>query len=396
MGPLSGCARRRGGRDRPGPVLRHAPRRPRRGGGPGRSIGGGRRPRRRPGSTCSTGAAGRSAVDLKHDGGTGGRAPARRAGRRAARGVPARRGRAPRHRPGAVPGAQPPPRLRADDRLGPGRPARRRAPATTSPTPPWRARWPTSVAPTSSPTPPLNLVADFGGGGMLLALGLVAGLLHARSARVRARWSTPRWSTARPCSWRRSSAPSAIGFWSDERGTNLLDSGAPFYDVYRCADGEEIAVGAIEPQFFAALLDVLGLDAAVAARPERPGPVAGAPGRAHLGVRAASPDRVADRAEGRGRLPRARADHGRGGRAPAHPGPAARSSSGTGCPSRHRRPRFSATPTELDRPPGRPWRAHRRGAAGLGFRRWTRSTRSAPRAPSPERRGGLGPLASRI
>ena len=52
---------------------------------------------------------------------------------------------------------------------------------------------------------------------------------------------------------------SASGSWSDERGTNLLDSGAPFYDVYRCADGGEIAVGAIEPQFFAALLEVLDL-----------------------------------------------------------------------------------------------------------------------------------------
>ena len=50
------------------------------------------------------------------------------------------------------------------------------------------------------------------------------------------------------------------GFWSDERGTNLLDSGAPFYDCYRCADGGYVAIGAIEPQFFAALLDGLGLD----------------------------------------------------------------------------------------------------------------------------------------
>jgi alpha-methylacyl-CoA racemase len=51
-----------------------------------------------------------------------------------------------------------------------------------------------------------------------------------------------------------------MGFWSDERGSNLLDSGAPFYDVYRCADGAELAVGALEPQFYAALLDVLELD----------------------------------------------------------------------------------------------------------------------------------------
>ena len=52
------------------------------------------------------------------------------------------------------------------------------------------------------------------------------------------------------------------GFWSDERGTNLLDSGAPFYDCYVCADGGYVAVAAIEPQFYAALLDGLGLDPA--------------------------------------------------------------------------------------------------------------------------------------
>src|SRR5829696_4958489 len=110
------------------------------------------------------------------------------------------------------------------------------------------------------PTPPLNLVADFGGGGMLLALGLVAGLLHAQRTGVGQVVDAAMVDGAALLM-----APffgaSAVGFWSDERGTNLLDSGAPFYDVYRCADGEEIAVGAIEPQFFAALLDVLGLAA---------------------------------------------------------------------------------------------------------------------------------------
>jgi alpha-methylacyl-CoA racemase len=108
------------------------------------------------------------------------------------------------------------------------------------------------------PTPPLNLVADFGGGGMLLALGLVAGLLHAeRTGEGQVVDAAMVDGTALLM------APffgaSAVGVWSDERGTNLLDSGAPFYDVYRCSDGKEIAVGAIEPQFFAALLDVLGL-----------------------------------------------------------------------------------------------------------------------------------------
>ena len=111
------------------------------------------------------------------------------------------------------------------------------------------------------PTPPLNLVADFGGGGMLLALGLVAGLLHAqRTGHGQVVDAAMVDGTALLM------APffgaSAMGFWSDERGTNLLDSGAPFYDVYRCADGGEVAVGALEPQFYAALVDVLGLDGA--------------------------------------------------------------------------------------------------------------------------------------
>ncbi|HEV3227551.1 MAG TPA: CoA transferase, partial [Acidimicrobiales bacterium] len=58
-----------------------------------------------------------------------------------------------------------------------------------------------------------------------------------------------------------------IGFWSDDRGTNMLDTGAPFYDTYECADGKYVAVGAIEPQFYGELLDGLGLDPA--ALPDR-------------------------------------------------------------------------------------------------------------------------------
>ena len=53
-----------------------------------------------------------------------------------------------------------------------------------------------------------------------------------------------------------------MGMWSDTRGTNMLDTGAPYYDTYECADGRHVAVGAIEPQFYAELLDKLGLDAA--------------------------------------------------------------------------------------------------------------------------------------
>jgi alpha-methylacyl-CoA racemase len=110
------------------------------------------------------------------------------------------------------------------------------------------------------PTPPLNLVADFGGGGMLLALGVVSAVLSARetghgqvvdAAMVDgvALLMAPFFMAFRS------------GFFTNERGTNLLDSGAPFYDSYACADDRYVAVGALEPQFYAALVAGLGLDA---------------------------------------------------------------------------------------------------------------------------------------
>jgi alpha-methylacyl-CoA racemase len=111
------------------------------------------------------------------------------------------------------------------------------------------------------PTPPLNLVADFGGGGMLLAVGVVSAVLSAQrtgegqvvdAAMVDgvALLMAPFFMALRS------------GFFTDERGTNMLDSGAPYYDCYACADGRYVAVGALESQFYAALLDGLGLDAA--------------------------------------------------------------------------------------------------------------------------------------
>ncbi|HEV2080524.1 MAG TPA: CaiB/BaiF CoA-transferase family protein [Allosphingosinicella sp.] len=108
------------------------------------------------------------------------------------------------------------------------------------------------------PTPPANAVADFGGGGMLMAFGMLAGILSARTtgkgsvidcAMVdgAALIAAQTWSLL------------AAGMWRDERGSNLLDGGAAFYDSYECADGKWVAVGALEPQFFAALAQKLGL-----------------------------------------------------------------------------------------------------------------------------------------
>ncbi|WP_436796031.1 CaiB/BaiF CoA transferase family protein [Actinospongicola halichondriae] len=108
------------------------------------------------------------------------------------------------------------------------------------------------------PTPPLNLVADFGGGGMLLAFGMTAGLLSAaRGGRGQVVDAAMVDGVAMLMGALIGASES--GFWSDERGTNLLDSGAPYYDCYRCADGRYVAVGAIEAPFFAALVDGLGL-----------------------------------------------------------------------------------------------------------------------------------------
>jgi alpha-methylacyl-CoA racemase len=108
------------------------------------------------------------------------------------------------------------------------------------------------------PTPPLNLVADFGGGGMLLAMGVLAALVE-RSTSGEGQVVDAAMVDGAALLMAPLFGAWASGFWSAERGTNLLDSGAPFYDCYRCADGGWLAVAAIEPQFYAVLLDGLGL-----------------------------------------------------------------------------------------------------------------------------------------
>ncbi len=111
------------------------------------------------------------------------------------------------------------------------------------------------------PVPPLNLAGDFGGGSMFLLVGILsalwerqtsgkgqvvdAAMIDGSSVLVQMMWSFR-----------------ASGMWSDERGVNMLDTGAPYYDTYETSDGKYVAVGAIEPQFYAQLLQGLGLDAA--------------------------------------------------------------------------------------------------------------------------------------
>ncbi|WP_326834301.1 CaiB/BaiF CoA-transferase family protein [Amycolatopsis rhabdoformis] len=111
------------------------------------------------------------------------------------------------------------------------------------------------------PVPPLNLVGDFGGGSMFLLVGVLSAL-----------WERERTGLGQVVDAAMVDGTSVLalmvwslrglGVWSDERGVNLLDGGAPFYDTYVCADGRYVAVGALEPQFYAALLAGLGLDPA--------------------------------------------------------------------------------------------------------------------------------------
>jgi alpha-methylacyl-CoA racemase len=109
------------------------------------------------------------------------------------------------------------------------------------------------------PVPPLNLVGDFGGGGMLLAVGVLAALLEReRSGRGQVVDAAMVDGSALLATFIHGLR--ASGAWRDQRGSNLLDGGAPFYDTYRTADGKFVAVGALEAKFYAELLDRLGLD----------------------------------------------------------------------------------------------------------------------------------------
>ncbi|MGI9600406.1 MAG: CaiB/BaiF CoA transferase family protein [Acidimicrobiales bacterium] len=120
-----------------------------------------------------------------------------------------------------------------------------------------------------APVPPLNLVGDFGGGGLLLAYGMVCALLEARGSGKGQVVDTAMVDGAALLTTF-IYGMRAMGLWGDERGTNMLDTGAHFYDVYRCADGEYVSIGSIEPQFYAELLELTGLaDADLPAQMDR-------------------------------------------------------------------------------------------------------------------------------
>ncbi len=164
---------------------------------------------------------------------------------------------AARPRPRYLPRAQPEAGVRPDDRLGPGRADR----------PHRRARHQLHRAVGRAvqhrqaggpPVPPLNLVGDFGGGALYLAMGVLAGIISARATGK---------GQVIDCSMVEGSASLmmmmygalAAGAWNENRASNRTDGGAPYYHVYETKDGEHVAVGSIEPQFYAVLLKHTGL-----------------------------------------------------------------------------------------------------------------------------------------
>jgi alpha-methylacyl-CoA racemase len=112
-----------------------------------------------------------------------------------------------------------------------------------------------------TPVPPLNLVGDFGGGSMFLLVGVLSALWE-RERSGRGQVIDAAMVDGVSVLAQMTHAMRADGAWNDDRQSNLLDGGAPFYDTYVCSDGRHVAVGALEPQFYSSLLEGLGLSAA--------------------------------------------------------------------------------------------------------------------------------------
>jgi alpha-methylacyl-CoA racemase len=120
-----------------------------------------------------------------------------------------------------------------------------------------------AIGPTDRPVPPLNLVADLGGGAMLLAFGVLAALTHARAS-GEGQVVDAAMSDGVACLMTMIHMLRARGQWTDSRMSNLLDGGAPFYGCYRCADGEWISIASLEPRFFANLAALLEMPSELA------------------------------------------------------------------------------------------------------------------------------------
>ena len=202
-----------------------------------------------------------------------------------------------------------------------------------------------------APVPPLNLVGDFGGGGMFLAFGVVCGLLEAQKS---GKGQVVDAAMVDGAAYLMAGIYGLYsqGSWADERGVNFIDGGAPYYDVYKTKDGKWLAVGAIEKRFYEELIERLGLAGKDLPKqqdrkrwPELKEHIAAAHCHAHaggVGEGVRGPEMPAWRpfGDGRGRK---------------HPHNVARATfvKRTACCSRRRPPRaFSRTKVELGPPPG--------------------------------------------
>jgi alpha-methylacyl-CoA racemase len=213
------------------------------------------------------------------------------------------------------------------------------------------------------PTPPLSLVGDFGGGGMVLALGMLAAIWEAqRSGRGQVVDAAMVDGSALLGAAFHGFVSS--GVWNTTRGRNIVDSGAPFYDVYETADGKWLALAAMEPHFYAELLGVLGIDPATlpdqydtAQWPQLKKVFADA-------VRTRARDEWVERASGSGCISAMLEPA----EAWAHPHNVARGTfvevAGVTQPSPQ--PRFSRTPAEIDGPPPVPGEHTQEALAGWG------------------------------
>ncbi|MFG3687299.1 CaiB/BaiF CoA transferase family protein [Micromonospora sp. NPDC047740] len=204
------------------------------------------------------------------------------------------------------------------------------------------------------PVPPMNLLGDFGGGGMMLALGVVAALYAVRAG---APGQVVDAAIVDGVSVLATQihALRAAGRWQDRRGVNLLDGGAPFYDTYECADGRYLAVGALEPRFYDELIRRTGFPLAGDEAPDRTDPANWPALRtawARL-FRTRTRDEWTELLAGSDACVAPVLDWTE---APEHPHLAARGVfvDHDGITQPAPAPRFSATPTAIRRPPPRP------------------------------------------
>ena len=157
--------------------------------------------------------------------------------------------------------------------------------------------------------PPLNLVGDFGGGALYLALGVVAGLLETQKSGKGQVVDAAMVDGA-------ASLMTAIygmhgsGLWTDNRGDNILDTGAHYYDVYETKDGKYVSIGSIEAKFYDELLRAVGTEGRRTAAPERSRLVARDEGAAEDDLQDQDARRMVQDHGGQRRVLRAGAEHG--------------------------------------------------------------------------------------